>query len=393
MNIEQIVIFSRSIPLHRVGGMEIITWDLAKKFKEFGLKVSCITTNIQGYKSSFIKDGIEVITINSYKSGEYSQRWFKETANYFIKNFNKDRVVVLSVSAGAKGLIDINVCNIPIVFQAHGTSIGEVKSKLRVRKLKPVLSSIKNIVWIFKDIKLYKKVDSIVAVGDRVYKDLTQFPYSYILNKDKIKQIHNGVDTNLFKSNLKERDALREEYNIQKDTKVVISVNRLHKQKGTHLALRGFAEYFKSNSNSIYLIVGDGPEDKELKRVAKDLKVADRVLFLGKRDREDIAKYLNIADVFLFTTLREEGLPLNALEALAVGLKVVISSHIKGIININSDHILPVNPNSINDIARALNVEVKESRVSYLPKEYSLDFCTKSYIELFNNLLKKRGNV
>jgi glycosyltransferase involved in cell wall biosynthesis len=71
------------------------------------------------------------------------------------------------------------------------------------------------------------------------------------------------------------------------------------------------------------LVAGDGPERATLERAAERLGVADRVMFLGRRD--DVAVLLALADVVVSGSL-SEGFPLNVLEAMAAGRPVVAAA-------------------------------------------------------------------
>jgi N-acetyl-alpha-D-glucosaminyl L-malate synthase BshA len=71
---------------------------------------------------------------------------------------------------------------------------------------------------------------------------------------------------------------------------------------------------------SVLVMVGDGPERVEAEAEARDLGVADHVLFLGKIDA--IAPLLAGADLFLLTS-DKESFGLSALEALATGVPVI----------------------------------------------------------------------
>ena len=70
------------------------------------------------------------------------------------------------------------------------------------------------------------------------------------------------------------------------------------------------------------LIIGSGSMQAELERLATSLGIADRVQFLGRRPPEEVALWMNAADVLCLAS-RSEGMPNVVLEARASGLPVV----------------------------------------------------------------------
>ena len=69
-------------------------------------------------------------------------------------------------------------------------------------------------------------------------------------------------------------------------------------------------------------ILGSGPEEVKLKRLASELNITNRVEFLGNVSQENLPKYLAIADIFVRPS-RSEGLGTAFLEAMAAGLPVI----------------------------------------------------------------------
>ena len=70
------------------------------------------------------------------------------------------------------------------------------------------------------------------------------------------------------------------------------------------------------------LLVGDGPERANLERQARDLGVADRVLFAGFQS--DPEPYYSVMDLFILSS-RSEGLSISLLEAMARGVPVAVT--------------------------------------------------------------------
>src|SRR5699024_9575321 len=87
------------------------------------------------------------------------------------------------------------------------------------------------------------------------------------------------------------------------------------------------------NQSVHYIIAGQGPLKSNLKNLAKELNIDNRVHLLGYRN--DIQHLLNIADVFIFLSLRE-GLSVSVMEAMESKL-LVIASNIRG----NKDLVIP----------------------------------------------------
>lgn len=75
-------------------------------------------------------------------------------------------------------------------------------------------------------------------------------------------------------------------------------------------------------SNLKFLILGIGPDEAMLRKLAYEMGVEDRVQFLGQVLHEEMPKYLKISDIFIRPS-RSEGLGNSFLEAMAAGLPVV----------------------------------------------------------------------
>jgi glycosyltransferase involved in cell wall biosynthesis len=70
------------------------------------------------------------------------------------------------------------------------------------------------------------------------------------------------------------------------------------------------------------LLVGDGPERANLERQARELGVADRVVFVGYQSAP--LSYLEAMDLFVLPS-RSEGLSVSLLEAMAAGVPVAVT--------------------------------------------------------------------
>ncbi|MFV0337637.1 MAG: glycosyltransferase family 4 protein [Chthoniobacterales bacterium] len=105
----------------------------------------------------------------------------------------------------------------------------------------------------------------------------------------------------------------------------VLFVGRLSTQKNPLLAIEAIAK----TQNTRLDMIGDGPLRKDAEAHVEKLDLQDRIHFHGWQSAESVQGFLQQSDVFLLTSLHE-GLPVAALEALAVGLPLV-STDIPGI--------------------------------------------------------------
>lgn len=112
----------------------------------------------------------------------------------------------------------------------------------------------------------------------------------------------------------------------------ILSVGRLVEKKGVEVALRALARLPHEVGDWRYEIVGSGPLLEDLKRLAGDLGLGERVLFVGSLDSAGVRDRLEAADVFLLPSLTAkngdmEGIPVALMEAMASGACVVSTQH------------------------------------------------------------------
>src|SRR5690606_14680922 len=116
-------------------------------------------------------------------------------------------------------------------------------------------------------------------------------------------------------------------------------LGRLAPRKGIATAIEGFARFLHGNGVDGRLLVVGGdayepdpartPEIARLKRVAEDERVAEKVIFTGRRDRHMLRYYYSAADAFV-TLPWYEPFGITPLEAMACGVPV-IGSRVGGV--------------------------------------------------------------
>lgn len=105
-----------------------------------------------------------------------------------------------------------------------------------------------------------------------------------------------------------------------------ISAGRLVPLKGFDLAIRSFAAFYNTltddqKSHSQLIIVGSGPEEKLLIKLARELGVENNIQFVLWMERNELMKLFKQSQVFLFPS--HEGAGMVVPEALSFGLPVI----------------------------------------------------------------------
>jgi glycosyltransferase involved in cell wall biosynthesis len=157
--------------------------------------------------------------------------------------------------------------------------------------------------------------------------------------------VYNGIDPCLFHPCREEKSSL-----------IVLSVGNLIPIKGHALLLRAFARVANSVPGCSLEIIGDGPERSDLAYLARGLRIRDRVRFLGRQSRQEVAAAMQRCALFALPS-SYEGLGCVYLEAMACG-KPAIGCSGQGIEEIIEHEIngVLVSPGSETELSDALTM-------------------------------------
>lgn len=179
------------------------------------------------------------------------------------------------------------------------------------------------------------KKNFILRFIDKLLKDLDTLTVSesfstarYLVEKqhyqkDKVFLLPNGADKTVFFSDESLRRNMRTQYGFTADNTVFISVARLAPVKDPVTLLQAFRNVWRGNSAARLVYVGEGEERPKLENFIRQSGMEEAVLLAG--EQRDINSWLNMADVFVLTSV-EESLPIALLEALRVGLPCVVTN-------------------------------------------------------------------
>lgn len=143
------------------------------------------------------------------------------------------------------------------------------------------------------------------------------------LRPERVVTIYNGIDPTAFQAGPGVGEEARAELAIPPDAPVLATVAVQREPKGIQHMLAALPAVAAAFPTVRYLLVGDGPHRPALEQQARELGLADRVVFAGAR--EDVPRLLAAADIFVLPSLTE-ALPTVVAEAMAAGLPIVATT-------------------------------------------------------------------
>lgn len=135
----------------------------------------------------------------------------------------------------------------------------------------------------------------------------------------KIRVVHNGVEPHEFIPSPNRDVAVA--LGIPSHEPIVGIVAALRPEKDHRTLLRAARRVLAEVPETWFLVVGDGPERARLERFARELGIADRVVFTGARS--DVRDVLRALDIFALTSSTVECFPIALLEAMATARPAV----------------------------------------------------------------------
>lgn len=216
-----------------------------------------------------------------------------------------------------------------------------------------------------------------------------QYRRHYGLHADRIRVVPNWIRTSRSVGGLT-RDVARRRLGIPADRKVVLFVHRLSRRKGADRIPAIAVGVTKRVPDAMFLIVGDGPERKNLE--SRIMNHGLNVRLAGAVSNRSIFDYFAAADIF-FMPSEEEGFPHVLLEAMASGLPYV-ANDVGGVKEITplalADYIVPGDDTakfcerlirllSLSPRERALLAEIEREWV----QRYDIDTARARFVALF----------
>lgn len=238
--------------------------------------------------------------------------------------------------------------------------------------------------WFLKPIEkfIYSKYSKIITIADQVHENLKH----HIGSDENLTVVNNGVRIDDFKM----AKAYVKEKFFEKEDKILIQVSSFSTQKDQKTLIQSLS-YLPSNIK--LLLVGDGPLRKKMEKLVDELKIRDRVKFLGIRN--DVPRLLKTSDIIILSSFHE-GLSLSSIEGMATG-KPFIASDVPGLTEIvggygilfeqgNSKELSSIIKELLTDNELYENVTYKCQERA---KEFDLNRMVDGYIQVYKEVCSK----
>ncbi len=298
----------------------------------------------------------------------------------FINYFNKSKPEVVHTPT----FMVANIALIARLFSLH-------KPKIIIGARSDFNSICKTSKNYFDELKLiklsqflYPKSDKIVAVSKGVKNSLLT---CLDIEDSKIEVIYNGI---LSEKHMAACEAPSHPWFTSKEICLISSIGRLSPEKGIYELICAFRKALKLNSSLRLLIIGEGDEEKKIRKYLNDYSINNFVEIISFRD--DYYSYLSNADIFVLNSYYE-GMPSILVEAVSTDTSIISTDCNHGpreLLN-NVDNCRLIEVNNENQLIDAINHfsrirKTKRKKVEHL-QEFFIEDSMSKYLKLLRELM------
>jgi glycosyltransferase involved in cell wall biosynthesis len=249
------------------------------------------------YYDAAVRRGVEIVPVRS------AHRFDPRLIGTIIRIINEHDIHLVhshEYKSDILAYVASRLHPIPIMSTIHGWITNHLKSRLFIRLEQAVLP----------------RFDKVVAVSGETKSRLLACG----VPADKITVIHNAIVTEHYDPGAHPPGFLRSRYGVPDDGIIIGYIGRLSPEKGQRDLLVAAATIAPAYPRLYVALVGDGPDRPALEQAARELGLADRVIFTGHlADVRPVYRDLQV----LALTSHTEGFPNVVLEALCMEIPVL----------------------------------------------------------------------
>ena len=296
------------------GGGVIVAVDIANSLAKIGHDVSVLTPNLEWDGPKYepeVDSKVDIIRVNvpSKNNLKIAARRCKspliDKGIELGRNKKFDFIFTIfhpfhmapnaAVSIGEKLGIPVIVKIDDAVYE-KSTGLKSIQ-----RKVEKILSA-----------KTLNKSSKILVANNETKEIVNEF---YDVSPEKIEIMPNGIDTKIFHTN------------VVKKSKMILFSGVMYNHRGIDVLLNAAPTVIKKIPEVKFVLLGDGPELDNLKKIAENLKIEKNIEFKGWIKRDEVMNYLADASIAIgplrSTTVTKNALPIKVLEYMASSLPIL----------------------------------------------------------------------
>ncbi|MFZ4589880.1 MAG: glycosyltransferase family 4 protein [Ignavibacteria bacterium] len=281
-----------------IGGAERAVYQLVREQNRNFINADILIINQKGFygaKCELICNNVYSLNANNFPNSEIRNRFKNICRKYDKVHFHSVEFVYMILISKLK---DIEK------YYTHRAGIHNFTLKKRIRH---------KIAGYYLR-KYFKKISANTFLGAKAASKIFKIPL------EEICVTYNGIDFELLKEEI-DRNLLKKDLGIEGEIIIGSSANiRIWKRLDKIVYLMNKLK----NNNVKAIIVGDGPCKSELIKLAEELNLKDRIIFIDKTN--NIADYLQIMDIFILPSDNSESFGNSAVEALGWGIPTFVYS-------------------------------------------------------------------
>lgn len=361
-----------------VGGAKTHVLTLIKELqKNINVKLICFMEG--SFADEGRQMGIDVLVM------EQGKRYDLQVVEKIIKIIKEENINMIHSHGARANFITRFIkkrTDIPCVTTVHSDFMLDFKGNIY-----------KHLIYTNLNIFALKKFDYFIGVSE----DFRQMLIGRGFPQDKVYTVYNGIDYSESISYKSKGDFLEEIGLAHIHNKLIVGIlARIHPVKGHEVFIKAAGEVLETNKDVHFLITGSKDEMPELTNLVKNLKIEDKVHFIGFV--ENPYDFLNAIDINVLTSY-SESFPYVLMEGAQL-LKPTVSSAVGGIPMLIKDgingYLFKAGDNK--ELAKKLKslIDDKEKRITfgkelleYAKANYSLEKLASLHIKIYNTIVKQ----
>jgi glycosyltransferase involved in cell wall biosynthesis len=316
----RLAVFNTQPPHLYFGGVERRIIETTKRLQNQA-EITVYSGTKAGFKEPVKLDNINFVPCQSTDKLFPLDNWFfNRSVAKSVQSFNADIYEAHAVSGyGLLKALNSQGIKKPFIHTVHGVLADEYEQakKIGYESFRGRIANSFMQRLARQEEETAQKANLIVTISRYSVQKLKEH---YNVDEAKVRIVPNGVDIEKFKP-LPDRAAARQQFGLGHEP-CVLFVGSLIPRKGLPFLIEAAKKIVKQQSETKFLIVGEGPLRNQLDTVLKAANLSTNFMFFGNLRDDTLSKVYNCADVFALPSI-QEGQGIVLLEAQACAKPIV----------------------------------------------------------------------